>query len=153
LRECEHRPERNSKVEEWHRAAVNLELMGYHVVVVRDTFKADEPLGKMAISTGSNDLNGRARLYASAACNLFVSNGPAWFCMALDAPTVVLRPATEGLGFNYSARMWERNGVPPGGQIPGAPPYQRLVWEDDTFENIVGAACRFMEETRMADVG
>jgi hypothetical protein len=85
LRECEHWPERNSKVEEWQKAAVAIRSMGYRARIVRD-----------ARFDGTLDLESRANLYRSAACNMFVSNGPAWFAMALDAPAVIMRPATEG---------------------------------------------------------
>lgn len=154
LRECEHRPERNNRsVPDWCSAAERLVNRGYTVVVVRDTANADHQLripGVCTAPAASRDLWERAKLYGTAACNLFVSNGPAWFCMALDEPAIVFRPATEGLSFNYSARVWERNGVPSGGQIPGAPPYQRLVWKDDTAENIIEEACRFCEQQQAA---
>ncbi len=139
LRECEHWPERNSRVEEWHKAASAIRSMGYRARIVRD-----------ARFDGTLDLETRANLYRSAACNMFVSNGPAWFAMALDAPVVIMRPATEGTHRLASAENFKRLGIPTGGQIPGAPSHQRLVWEDDTAGNIVDAYRSFMDDRKQA---
>ncbi len=154
LREAEHHSARNSNVAEWRRAAINLRAMGFKVIIVRDTAKASEPLGDLMLAPdASHNLEERAALYRAAACNMFISNGPAWFALALDAPVVMLRPTTEGCGMLNSAEGMARMGLPTGGQPAGLPAHQRLVWEDDSFSNIVAACCRFMDETRLADVG
>jgi hypothetical protein len=151
LREAEHHPQRNSRTEEWIKAARTMMDMGYSVVVVRDTTMADVSLAGITTSpTAAYSLDVRAALYGAAACNLFVSNGPAWFAMALDAPVLMLRPATEGIGTLYSAAGLERMGIPAGGQIPGAPVYQRLVWEEDTADAILLAFQGFMAARQKA---
>jgi hypothetical protein len=142
LRECDHWPMRNSKVEEWVGAAGYLTAIGLRVVIVRDTRCADLVLdGIETDPLASRNLEARASLYRSAALNLFVSNGPAWFCLALDAPALILRPATENTGFLYSKRGLASFGIHD--QIAGAPAHQRLVWKDDTRANIVEAVGTF----------
>jgi hypothetical protein len=88
----------------------------------------------------------RANLYRSAECNLFVSNGPAWFALALDAPVLMLKPTVEGLMSTCSASYFRDCGLPEGGQIPGSPAYQRIVWAPDTRANIVAAFDAYMAE-------
>lgn len=151
LRECEHWPERNSRIDEWKRAGLELAMLGFQVVVVRDTLRAAESLGGLVTSPkASRDLMARAQLYRQSACNLFVNNGPAWLCMALDAPTAILRPATEGVNKFAGAAARAMHGIPPGSQMPNAQPHQRLVWEDDTAANIVRAALDCMRASRRA---
>lgn len=140
LRESAHWPMRNSKVREWIKAAYELQHRGHQVVIVRDTLKADEPLGGMpTVPDASRNLQTRATLYRQAAANLFVSNGPAWFCLALDAPTVILRPATDGAGPRSSSRALVHE-YKLGDGLPNAPKHQRLLWQDDLADNIVKAA-------------
>ena len=140
LRESSYWPIRNSRLVEWCHAALLLQEAGFRVVVVRDTERADEPLPRLKTAPeASRNLDARASLYRSAASNLFVSNGPAWFCLALDAPTIILRPATENAGTLSSKRaMHERFGLADG--LPNAPAHQRLIWAEDTTLNIVAAA-------------
>lgn len=132
LREAEHWPLRNSNLPEWLSAAHHLSALGYEVIFVRDTLRADEclPGGYAGSQDGfaSRDMHARARLYASAALNLFVSNGPAWLALAMDVPAIIFRPAS-GMP----------NGLRHGEQMPRSPAYQQLVWADDTCDNIVNA--------------
>ena len=150
LRESAHWPVRNSHITQWIKAAYDLQKQGRRVVIVRDTCKADEPLGALEVSPlASHNLEDRASLYRGAAVNLFVSNGPAWFCLALDAPTIILRPATEGAGRLSSARVVAdkyklRDG------LPNAPSYQKLIWKDDTCENIVEVVAEFLGQRQAA---
>ncbi len=148
LRDCEHHPKRNSNEFEWYAANGALQHKGYKVVMVPDTFKVTDYIAEDEPFYGvraSRVLHERARLYRSAACNMFVGNGPAWFSYALDAPTVVLRPVTDSAGWLYSAAAFEGFGIPKRGQIPGTGDRQRLVWEDDTVDNIVNACLRFLQ--------
>lgn len=151
LREAEHWPERNSDVIGWRIAADEMRRQGYEVIIVRDTHRACEPFysqdGPFATNPdAATRLGARARLYESAACNMFVSNGPAWLCMALDAPTLVLKPTCEALGRCYDSAWFKRCSIEPGGQFPNTAPYHRLVWQDDTADNIVRAFNTFMED-------
>ncbi len=136
---------RNSRVDEWRAAALALSLSGFDVVVVRDTVKADEDFGGVMTSPeASRDLEDRARLYRSAALNMFVSNGPAWFALALDAPVIMFRPATDKAGKLSGYAAMAASGLPKGAQLPNAPAHQRLVWEDDKADRIVQEAADFM---------
>jgi hypothetical protein len=133
LRESEHWTFRNSYNKVWLEAAYSLG-QDYRIVFVRDTSHADEPLPLFKTDPeASRDLLARARLYSRAAVNFFVSNGPAWLALALDAPAIIFRPiADQGPHF-----FREVAGVQRGGQMPNAPPYQRLVWEEETTGRIV----------------
>ena len=123
LREAEHWPQRNSNAEAWRRAGEIIAAHGFEVVVVREARFADMPLGSLRIdAAASRDLNARASLYRSASCNLFVSNGPAWFALALDAPVLMLKPTTENLMGTCSAHYFRSCGIEHGAQLPGAPP-------------------------------
>lgn len=151
LREAEHWPGRNSKVDQWVRAALRIKDMGYCVVVVRDALKAGHLIaGLTTMPEASTDLFARADLYASAAVNMFVNNGPAWFAMALDAPVLMLRPATAGINGMSSEAFVRRCGIPQGESIPCAPPYQRIVWADDDEESIVRSFAAFVERREVA---
>jgi hypothetical protein len=134
LREAEHHPQRNSKVEEWRKAALLLIDRGYRVIVVRDTLRADVALGDIPIDPiASRSLIDRARLYSSAAVNLFVNNGPAWLCVAMDLPTMIFKSDMAVAGV-----------IPPA-QLPNAPAHQRLVWEEAKSERVADFAVEFLE--------
>lgn len=141
LREAEHWPERNSNVDAWMQAALAIRTMGFDVIVVRDTERADAAFGDIETSPkASRDLYQRGWLYERAACNMFVNNGPAWFAMALDAHVLMLKPTVEGLTRSCSADYFRECGIEPGiGQIPGAPSYQRIVWQEDEAKSIIAA--------------
>ncbi len=150
LRESPHWPQRNSRVKEWVEAALALQ-QHYHVIIIRDTAKADEPFADAGCiplfsntdPMASHDMMHRAMLYNSSICNMFVSNGPAWFALAMDVPVIMFRPTCENAGSLASAAMMARAGLPTGAQIPGAPDYQRLEWKDDTADNILHALHEF----------
>jgi hypothetical protein len=150
LRESVHWPPRNSHVTEWVKAAYALRKQGRRVIIVRDTCKADEEMGALETAPrASRDLEARAILYRSAAVNVFVSNGPSWFCLALDAPTIILRPATDGAGRLSSVRyVAERYRLSCG--LPNAPAHQCLLWQDDDCASIVGAVTSFLEKRQAA---
>lgn len=144
LRECAHHPERNSNVLEWIRAAHEIAAMGHEIIFVRDTAKANEAIAGFPINVeASCDLVKRAKLYRSAFCNLFVSNGPAWFAMACDAPMLMLKPADDSLRGCFSTNYLEGCGIPRDGQVPGAGSHQRLVWRQDRAGHIVEAFREF----------
>jgi hypothetical protein len=145
LREAEHWPTRNSTMAEWLVAAIEIRRRGYDVVIVRDTLQAGSRFGDFPCSPqASTDLEARGRLYASSACNLFVNNGPAWFSIALDAPTLIVKLAVENANRCASAAYCRRAGLIPGEQIPNSPSHQRLVWDDDRADVILNAFDAFM---------
>lgn len=140
LRECEHWPERNSNLNEWFYAARTIQTMGFEVIIIRDTLNAEIGVWASEICpNASRDLDFRANVYCSAYRNLFINNGPAWFAMALNAPVLMLKPTIEGLMRTCSKEYFAQCGIPEGQQIPNAPAHQRIVWENDTTENILKA--------------
>jgi hypothetical protein len=152
LREAEHWPERNSNISEWVKAAEALQRCGHRVVIVRDERYAHEPIaGLPTDAQAACQIKPRADLYASASLNLFVSNGPAWLSMAMDLPTIIFRPGDDKLGRAFGREHFRRCGIEWGGQMPGAPAYQRLVWSDDTADNIVEAVNVLMFTPKLAE--
>ena len=147
LRECgiHHWPQRDSDMARWTGAARILQGKGYKVVVVRDSQFYDHPVKKLVIDPeAALYLECRARLYQRAALNLFVSNGPAWFSLALDVPLLMFRPTCETANKGSTDEAMAAAGVIRGQQIVGAPLHQRLVWEDDLPDTIVNRALEFL---------
>lgn len=147
LRESQHWPERNSNLPEWLRVANQLADWDYQVILIPDTFSDNHGFfGKFSqFSSASKDLDIRATLYSAAFCNMFVSNGPAWFALALDAPVLMMKPVTENLMSTCSSEYFELCGIPKGGQIPSSPAYQRLAWGADNAYNILSAFEEFVD--------
>ena len=145
LREAEHHPLRNSQLEEWLAAYAELVQRGWTVVVIRDTIKVGAVLPGAVIESPNASLNlhVRSQFYQRAVLNVGISNGPMWMALFMDVPTLMLRPCEAGPS-GYTAKYFERCGVPKNGQLPTSPPYQRLVWKDDTCENIVQAVEEMM---------
>lgn len=141
LREAEHWPLRNSQVQEWIKVGRALEDRGWWVVFIRDTCKVGEPLPEplQQSTKAARSLNERAYLYSASHVNLGINNGPMWMAIAQDAPVLMLRPVTDAAGGCFDTSFFKRCGINKGEQLPTSPPYQRLVWEDDTAENILRA--------------
>jgi len=145
LREAEHHPLRNSNVEEWMEAAKRLEGLGYKVVIVRDTARADVILSPIATApVASKSIPDRAFLYSLAALNLGVNNGPMWMAISMDVPVIMFRPTTNEAGQCYDDKFFKSCGLSKGSQLPTSPDYQRLVWEDDKADLIVEAVENFL---------
>lgn len=145
LREAEHWPQRNSRLSEWLKAASHFRECGYQVIFVRDTLNAiDEIPGESASPFAARSIACRGMLYSGAALNMGVASGPMSMALAMDVPTLMFRPTCEGLAPQFSASAFFNAGVPPGGQFPGMPKHQRLVWCEDTTEAIVAAFNAFM---------
>lgn len=140
LRESEHWPERNSNVKQWLQAARELVARGYHIVFVRDTIRYNEPIEEFPVNAqAACELHARATLYASALCNMFVSNGPAWFAIAMNAPALIFRPTTENLHRVFSEEFLAQCGLRKGQQLADSPTHQRIVWQDDDASTILQA--------------
>ena len=107
LRQTERRPERNSNERAWRAFAAEI---GARVIEDWDR----EPI----------DLHARVALYAGAAMNFFVTNGPMQLCSLTPYPMMCFgAPVAEGALGNI--------GIRPGGQFPWCGPDQRLIWEPD----------------------
>lgn len=141
LREAEHDPLRNSKTEEWLRFARYLQDSGERVIIIRDTAKANEPLPGFEIcSEAAINIHVRLALYERAKTNFFVSNGPVALAMFSEAPFVFINELLEHSDSGNRAESWAvYHGTPPGEQLPWSRPDQRIVWADETYENIRAA--------------
>lgn len=138
LREAEYWPQRNSNIDEWIKFAKTLDG---RVIFLRDTAKAYIPIeGFETCPTASLDLNVRLALYRQAKMNFFVTNGPAGLAhYSKDIPYLNFYTTAKGYHCYDPAWLKEFVGIEPYGQMPWAGPHQRLVYADDTFENIRSA--------------
>lgn len=137
LRETGYWPTRNSNVAEWLKVAAALQRCGYTPIIVRDTERAHELLDDVENSPqASHDLIFRAALYAGAEMNLFVNNGPAWLCMFLGAPTLIVKMMSSDAPCS-SEQFFVSHGLRPGSQWPNAKPRQRIGWVDDDCADIL----------------
>ena len=138
LREADHHQLRNSQTAEWVEAARVLGSRGFKVAVVRDTLRALEPLpGVTVVPDAARSIEHRAALYAQTRLNVGICNGPMWMSIFMDAPTLMLRPTTNAAAGCYNDGFYAKFGLTRGSQLPTNPPHQRLMWGDDTSENIV----------------
>jgi hypothetical protein len=139
LREAEYWPARNSNLPEWLRAAAEIERAGYEVVFIRDTAAAHDPVPCFYSDPGAAlNLLHRANVYAGAAMNLGVNNGPMWLAWFMGVPTLVFKMITSEC-HSTSVDFLAANGLPPGSQYANARPGQMIVWEDDTADVILSA--------------
>lgn len=141
LREAEYDRERNSNIAAWIKFA---DRFGHdEVLFVRDTAKADEPLGgRWTCPLGSRNLLFRAGLYAQARVLFFVSNGPVALAYFLPTAFRILKPVTRNTTpwWIATANRWEAAmGIKLGAQFPWFNECQRIIWADDTYESIVAA--------------
>jgi hypothetical protein len=150
LREARHWPTRNSHVHEWLKFAAYLKKRGERVIFVRDTAMANEPItGETTFPIASVDLRARMGLYQQAKCNCFVGNGPSSLAMFSDQPFIIFNevyaddhpyyPATG----HFLRAMLDLD-PDEDQQFPWCRADQRVVWEPDTYDNMVAAWERWM---------
>jgi hypothetical protein len=150
LREAEHWEFRNSNLDAWCKFARLLMDRGEHVIFIRDTAKATEPLpGFMTYPLASVDLGERFSLYEAAKANLFVSNGPGGFAIFASRRPFLMFTPIEDEGCDFIANtpwFWKhKNGVEMGDQYPWFAEDQRIIWELDTYESILNAWNTYIE--------
>src|SRR5215472_8112889 len=142
LREGPSYEHRNSNIEEWNKLANWLREQGEHVIVVRDTAKADVPFGTFEICPeASKDLHMRAALYEQAKCNLFVTNGPWGLACFGTRPWLMFATIDDNQPEHFNKPNWWEMfmGLNSDKQIPWAGPQQRIVYAPDDFENMRAA--------------
>lgn len=142
LREAEYWPHRNSNIAAWLRFAHELRRRGENVVFVRDTARASEPFEDFITSADAAlDINKRAALYASAKCNLFVSNGPWHLVLFGDRPWLMFNAVSADDHFDANRpEMWkEFHGIGEDEQFPWSRPDQRIIWKADDYETMITA--------------
>lgn len=118
LRESFKSRSRNSNRREWAKFKETVQKDGFKVVVLDEC--ENRPL----------DVEWRFALYCGAAMNFGVISGPIALCTLSKAPYIALK---MGVG------VAPDEGFPKGSQAPWAHKHQKLVWEEDTYENIRGA--------------
>ena len=76
------------------------------------------------------ELHEKLALYAGARMNFGVVNGPMHLLTLTEYPVTIFKA-------NVSAPNLAKHGIPTATQLPWARPHQRLVWEDDTYDNLM----------------
>jgi len=146
LREADHWPSRNSNIDEWVTVAEAIRSIGFRVIVIRDTVKADEPLEGVETSPmASKDILCRAALYAGAAMNLGVNNGPMWLANAMNAPVLICK-LTANNAVCCDDKFYASCGFNRGEQLPTSPAHQRVLWAEDRAETVLAAFQEMMKE-------
>lgn len=137
LREAPYHAARNSNRTAWLAAAEALRAQGWNPVFVPDTFGPPLPMGIAVDPVAAVDLTRRANLYAGAALNLFVNNGPAWMATFMaGVPMIMLKMLEESCPATTRAHF-AGAGLPEGAQL-GRPGHW-IEWADDTVEAILRA--------------
>lgn len=139
VREAEHQGHRNSSLDNWIKFAKEI---NEPVVFVRDTRFADAPVdgGFQTCPLASKDVDARLYLYENSKLNLIGANGPCALMHFGTAPFLQFIKIEESeLSLNCS-KFWSENcGIDVGEQYPWFLPGQKIVWEEDTHENIIKA--------------
>lgn len=139
LREAEHWPSRNSNLTEWLTVAEAIQRLGYRVIFIRDTLKADEPLEGFETSPlASRDLLVRADLYAGAVTNLGTGSGPMCLALFMGAPFIMAKILVND-AVCCDEHFFASCGWHKGEQYPTSPGYQRVIWADDKAETVLAA--------------
>lgn len=130
---------RNSNLSAWNRFAEYLKKRGKEVMVLPEC------------ETAPLDVEYRMELYASADMNLGVSNGPMALCQFSEAPYITINMNPKSVDAQYdNDKVLAKHGLFPGSQLAWRNANQLLVWEPDTYENIVRAYESLMDERKMA---
>jgi hypothetical protein len=129
LRESFRNRARNSNTHEWAKFHKWLEGRGVDVEVFPECENA--PI----------NLEYRMAMYSAATMNFGVANGPMSLCVFSEAPYLLLNVCPEPVGDEQydQKKLLEKQGFPPGSQFAFKNARQLLVYEPDTFENIVRA--------------
>jgi hypothetical protein len=138
LRETRYSTVRNSNVEAWTEFARRRRAEGFGVVFVRDTAKADEPMGDFTTCPkAARDVWARLALYSIACCNMITANGPAELLQFSDYPYVEMKNS-------YDPGFWRRfAGIDPPEQLPWSGSHQVTAWTSDALEDIEAAWSRW----------
>jgi hypothetical protein len=158
LRENDSFPHRNSDLIAWYEFGKRLKAHGQHVVFVRDTAKADEPItGCETSPLASRDLDARMWLYEHAKMNFFVSNGPMMLAALTENIPYITFVQPEEMDSKYDANkphFWKlKMGVEMGEQFPWAGTHQRIVWEKATLPVIFRAYEQWIDDNKLAEAG
>ena len=141
LRDSFRNKHRNSNMEAWMLFEKYLRERGREVVVIPEC--EDQPM----------NLEHRMALYCGASMNMGVAQGPMALCVFSDAPYITLNqnpPDPKGEAQYDINRLLVKTGFPPGSQYDFRTERQLLVWEPDSFENIVKSFDAMMQPQEIA---
>lgn len=138
MRNSHIRPARNSNRAEWMKVAEWLETKGYTPVFIPDTEGVADYGPFTVCDRAAIDVQYRLAMYTVAAQNLFVNNGPMMLCFCSHRPMLMFKPLTDEHR-ETSAEFLEKQGLPVGSQPPWFNNNQRIVWAEDTAEEITKA--------------
>lgn len=127
-RNAKHSPVRNSNIVEWEKVSRELTALGYEVYWMAE----DE------------DLLNRAKLYSEAKMNLMATGGLWHVALNLRSPQMVFKPVTEAV-YCSSSEYLRQCGLSKenNSQIPNARADQKIIWAQDTADNILSAFFEF----------
>lgn len=131
---------RNSNKEAWAKFKKYLEAQGKRVVMLPECEHA--PL----------DVEHRMALYSDATMNYGVNNGPMILCLLSDAPYIDINFSPEnktGDGYDMK-KLLDWHEFPVGSQLSFKHDRQMIVYEPDTFENLVAAHEQMRDKERIA---
>ncbi len=141
LREASYELDRNCNIQDWIKFARSLDQDIYSPVIIRDTENAFQSMPEEMDSLtifyeASWNLEIRAALYQMSYLNLFVSGGPmilSWFnnkCRFL-----IFKMITDSVSITTEKNL-NFVGLTVGDQPLYFSKFQKLVWDDDTYEVI-----------------
>ncbi len=136
IRESKIKPLRNSRIGEWVKVAEWLKSEGLDPLFIPDTDNLQGHEGFDSCVEAALNPDVRMAIYSKAYLNLGIGNGPMGLCIYQKYPYLIFRFQNEGFK-EQSREFLTANGLPPGSQFPWANNNQRVVWEDDTAENII----------------
>src|SRR5678816_2645982 len=141
LRESFRNRFRNSNVPEWRKFIKYLETKNVNVEVFPECENA--PI----------DLEYRMGVYSGATMNFGVGYGPLALCVFSEAPYLLLNlcpdPGDEKVQYDQK-KLLEKQGFPEGSQFAFKNDRQLMVYEPDSFENIVRALEAMQERKKEA---
>ena len=117
---------RDSNQESWTKAAAALGEK-YDVVMIHDC-----EVDPMSIAT-------RMKLYSNAVMNFGINNGPLTLCHLSDAPYTVFMKMNKDLSDHM-----KKTGFPEGSQFSFRTDKQKLVWADDSADNVMKEVTTFL---------
>jgi len=140
LRDSSLQQARNSNLEAWYRFIEKLDRQRYFPVVIPDTEKALQPSAFKDIACifteAAFNLDLRLALYETSHVNLGVANGPTHLWVFSRTCRYLMFKQIVNDYSHSSAESFLRRRLEIGGAFPGAGPFQRLVWHDDTWQTI-----------------
>lgn len=140
LREC-YSEERNSHIQDWLKFA-DYVYSGYDIVFVRDTQKYSDDLqdnfdmNYPTFPPASIDFDLRLALYQYSKLNMTVGGGPSVLLYySTEIPYLTFKMAVNRYGSSHEDFL-AKMGMPVGSQFPWCTQMQKIVWAEDTFENL-----------------